>query len=109
MCDLIPKQIWDDINSTFLEPSCGNGNFVIEILQRKLKKCINKKDVYKALKSVYAIDIMQDNIDECKDRIMQIVFEFMPQVQRRRVNNILNQNIMCGNSLDIMKKWEKKY
>lgn len=38
MCDLIPTEIWDNIESTFLEPACGNGNFLVEILARKFER-----------------------------------------------------------------------
>ena len=39
MCDLIPSETWEDITSTFLEPSCGTGNFLAEIYYRKLQRC----------------------------------------------------------------------
>ena len=35
MCDLIPQEMWNDIDKTFLEPACGNGNFLVEIFDRK--------------------------------------------------------------------------
>ena len=35
MCDLLPAEIWNNIESTFLEPACGNGNFLVEIFSRK--------------------------------------------------------------------------
>lgn len=53
MCDLIPEnEIWSDITKTFLEPSCGNGNFLVEIFGRKLKYCNDERDGLKALNSM---------------------------------------------------------
>lgn len=52
MCDLIPAEIWDNIESTFLEPACGNGNFLVEILARKFERCKDEKDGLKALASI---------------------------------------------------------
>lgn len=108
MCDLIPIDVWNNVDSTFLEPTCGNGNFLVEILHRKLCLCNDKKDVYRALKSIYAIDIMADNIDESKQRIKKIIVERFGRnfVNWASVNRILNKNIVCGDSLEIMKGWE---
>ena len=64
MCDLIPEDIWRDITKTFLEPACGNGNFLVEIFERKLKYSKNEKDGLKALASIVGIDIMEDNCFE---------------------------------------------
>ena len=44
MCDLIPSEIWENIESTFLEPACGNGNFLVEIYARKLERCKDEND-----------------------------------------------------------------
>ena len=49
MCNLIPKDIWDHVDTTFLEPSCGTGNFLAEILQRKLNNTKSIQDKIKAL------------------------------------------------------------
>ena len=109
MCDLIPADIWKDINRTFLEPTCGNGNFLVEILDRKLHLCKTKEDIYRALNSIYAIDIMADNITESKQRMKEIILEKFGRdfVNWANVNRILNRNIVCGDSLEIMKGWEQ--
>jgi type I restriction-modification system DNA methylase subunit len=80
MLDLV-KQETERIDSRFLEPACGTGNFLIEILKRKLKIVKNK---YKksqfdyehyaiiAVSSIYGIDILQDNAEECRQRLFNI-------------------------------------
>lgn len=110
MCDLIPSKIWENIDSTFLEPTCGTGNFLVEILERKLKLCKTKQEIYRALKSIYAIDIMSDNVAEAKVRMKGLICEKFGRefVSWTTVNRILNKNILCGDSLHIQAIWEFK-
>ena len=96
MLDLIPEIT---IDTTFLEPTCGNGNFVIEILKRKFDLCKKKADYIRALKSVYAIDILEDNIAECKQRVKKLYESYG---QRENIDFIIDTNIFYGNSLAIM-------
>ena len=109
MCDLIPEDIWRDITKTFLEPACGNGNFLVEIFERKLKYCKGEKDGLKALASIVGIDIMQDNVEESRIRLMTMYCKAFPKASETAIllaSGILCNNIICGNSLEIMKKKE---
>lgn len=111
MCDLIPKETWDNIEATFLEPCCGTGNFLVEILERKLQRCKDERDGLKALASIVGIDIQQDNVDESRVRMLEIFCNHFPQANdfvKLLALNILENNIMCGDSLSIMDKWQKK-
>ncbi len=97
MCDMLPSDAWDDIHKTFLEPSCGNGNFLEEILVRKLKLCHNVSDGLDALKSIYAIDILPDNVQESRDRLYGLFIDkFGPSIFAL---DILSKNIVLGNFL----------
>lgn len=102
MCDLIPSEIWDNIDSTFLEPTCGNGNFLVEILERKLARCKSEDDGLRAIKSIYGIDIMQDNVLESRKRLKEIY----EQKFNSNIDDILEHNIICGDSLQIQAMWE---
>lgn len=51
MCDLVPEEMWVSVDTTFLEPACGTGNFLAEILARKLELCKNWQDGLIALKA----------------------------------------------------------
>ena len=93
------------IEMTFLEPTCGNGNFVIEILRRKFDLCKKKKDYITALNSVFAIDILQDNIVECKQRVKEL---YLSYGQKENIDFILDTQIFQGNSLAIMELLTKK-
>lgn len=77
MCDLV-KDETERIDSRVLEPACGDGNFLAEILNRKLgtvSKCYSKSPndweqfSIVALSSLYGVDIMPDNAQECRDRL----------------------------------------
>ena len=108
MCDLIPEEVWRDINATFLEPACGNGNFLVEIFERKLKYCKGEKDGLKALASIIGIDIAEDNCFESRVRLMTMYCKSFPKASEASLllaSGILQNNIICGDSLKIMKEW----
>lgn len=101
MCDLIPSKIWKNIDSTFLEPACGNGNFIVEILARKLSRCRNEAEVIRAYNSILGIDILPDNCEETKKRMLDMCPEY---ADKRK----MPLNIICGDSLKIMEKFERR-
>jgi hypothetical protein len=116
MLDLV-KQETERIDSRFLEPACGTGNFLVEILNRKLKIV---KDRYKksqiefernaiiAISSIYGVDILQDNAIECRDRLFEIFDVIYTRLYktdckedcRASVKFLLNRNILWGDALD---------
>lgn len=79
MCDLVPEEMWVSVDTTFLEPACGNGNFLAEILGRKFKQCENWQEGLKALNSVYGMDIQQDNVEETKIRLFDMYIAAFPK------------------------------
>ena len=118
MCDLV-KQETERIDSRFLEPACGDGNFLAEILTRKLAvvKKKYKKSPYDyerfavlAATSIYGIDIMQDNVLACRERMFTIWNKAYTAVCKKDANDatreavkyILSCNIVCGNALSYM-------
>lgn len=111
MCDTIPSEIWESIESTFLEPACGNGNFLVEIYARKLQWCKTEKEGLKALSSIYGIDIMPDNCTESRVRLAEMFVDKFPDSNdfaRLTALAIVNNNIICGDSLEIQRKWERE-
>ena len=80
MCDLV-KQETERIDSRFLEPACGDGNFLAEILSRKLAVVTKKyrrsaydweRNALLALSSLYGVDILSDNCAICRERLLAI-------------------------------------
>jgi len=115
MLDLV-KQETERIDSRFLEPACGDGNFLAEILRRKLavvKSRYGKNaDDYEryaviAVTSIYGVDILQDNAEDCRKRMYEIFDrEYTANCKqdanddtRKAVRHILRHNILCGDAL----------
>ena len=100
MCALIPDEMYD-LEHTFLEPSCGNGNFLVHILNRKLEKAHNPMDALKALNCLYGVDILPDNVRECRDRLLKICMGVngWDIGCTLRAYNILESHIVCDNFL----------
>lgn len=63
------KDVWT-IGKTWMEPACGNGVFIGEIVRRKLHMCSSLEQGASALKDVYAIDIQQDNVEQARCQAM---------------------------------------
>ena len=119
MCDLV-KDETERIDSRFLEPACGDGNFLAEILTRKLEVVKRKykkstldyeKNAVLAISSVYGVDIMQDNVLACRDRLFKLWDKEYKTVCKKDCNDqtreavkfILSKNIVCGNALTLNK------
>ena len=117
MLDLV-KQETERIDSRFLEPACGNGNFLAEILRRKLavvksRYGKNAPDYERyaviAVSSIYGVDILLDNVQECRDRLYDIWNEIYTKQCKREANDetrlavrfILQKNILCGDALTL--------
>lgn len=112
MCDLIPKEVWENITRTFLEPACGTGNFLAEIYSRKLQYCRNEKDGLKALASIYGVDIQADNVAESRLSIVEMFVDKFPEandIARLTALAIATNNIVCDDFLnpktETLKSW----
>jgi hypothetical protein len=86
---------------TFLEPTCGDGNFVVEILRRKFERCRTRKDYTTALKSVYGLDIQADNIAECIRRVTALCKQYFKPTKDEL--QIINDHYIMCDSLKIMR------
>jgi hypothetical protein len=117
MLDLV-KQETERIESRFLEPACGDGNFLAEVLRRKLvivKSRYGKNpDDYErysviAVTSIYGVELLKDNTIECQKRLFElwdleyskITGKFANNECREAVNFILNKNILNGDALSL--------
>jgi SAM-dependent methyltransferase len=90
MLDHLRFAMWED-HRTFLDPACGDGNMLVEVLKRKLSYGHNP-DI--ALRSIFGIDIMPDNIDRCRHRLLDIVGD----TEEHRI--IVEKNIRQGSALN---------
>lgn len=117
MCDLVSDECLR-IDSRFLEPACGDGNFLAEILARKMEvvKAKYRRSPYDwerysllALGSLYGVDILIDNCKICRERLWNIWEKSYRNICKRECNEdtrraaafILERNIICGNALSL--------
>lgn len=106
MCDMLAEEgnAWSRLDETFLEPSCGNGNFLVEILARKFDLCKDHKDGLTALSTIWGIDIQLDNVTEARKRMLKMYKErYSDGIEK--AERIIQKNIICGDSLKIMRQW----
>lgn len=97
MLDLIPNFT---VTQTYLEPSCGNGAFLVEIIRRKLTLCKTEEDVVSAYKSVFGIDIQQDNVEESRQNMLsELPNRWRDIFILDEIQEILKQNIVKGDFL----------
>lgn len=117
MLDLV-KQETERIESRFLEPACGTGNFLAEILERKLRVVESRygksqsdyeRNAVLAVSSIYGIDKQEDNVKQCRHRLYG-TFEwnyarlFKGRAKnkcREAVKYILERNIIWGDALTL--------
>ena len=115
MLDLVKPET-ERIDSRFLEPACGEGAFLTEILRRKLEVVKSRygKSPYDyeryavlAVTSIYGVDILQDNVEICRQRLYELwdkAYTANAKAQaneqcREVVRFILRKNILCGDAL----------
>jgi hypothetical protein len=99
--------LFTDPTKTFLEPACGDGNFVVRILHWKVVKFREANPgayvpMARILGSIYAIDLMADNIAACRLRVLREVAAHMGisvGAAREKYRSIINRNIVVGNAL----------
>jgi len=96
MLDKLPSDCWTDVTKTYLDPACGNGNFLVEVLRRKI---VNGATPTQALSTTYGIDIMMDNVKECRKRLLKIAREANNNKFDRAWKDILTTNIAVGDAL----------
>ena len=117
MLDLVSGET-QRIDSRFLEPACGNGNFIIEVIQRKISATQSlyfrhqpdfEKYAFIAASSVYGIDLLEDNVKECRERISAYLFTIYAKIFPRTqcesfmaaIDFVVRKNILLGDALTL--------
>lgn len=115
MLDLV-KQETERVDSRFLEPACGTGNFLIEVLRRKLaivegryrnSQLEYERNTVIAVGSLYGVDLLEDNVLHCRERLLASFDEQYTQIFksecrdecRAAISYILDRNIIWGDAL----------
>lgn len=109
MISLIDDAVWADKEYVCLEPTCGNGNFVVEVVKKKLSCGLS---IFQATNTTFGMDIMEDNIFECRERLLRICLEHESDSSKLfRLSCIIVNNIFqVEDSLTYIqnKDWENK-
>lgn len=117
MLDMVDQET-RRIDSRFLEPACGNGNFLAEVLRRKLAVVAKRykknpreyeKYMFVALASIYGVELLADNVKECRVRLAKIAKDTyshdqkkdMPERFHEVIKFVLERNILNGDALTL--------
>lgn len=98
----------------FLEPACGNGNFLEAILRQRLDHLKQDRiewhpknrefSILKVLSTIYGVDIAEDNIFECKKRLRGVIFDYLPKKTSKEfllaMEEIMQTNLIVGDMLN---------
>jgi type I restriction-modification system DNA methylase subunit len=94
MLEKLPIDQFNDPTKTFLDPSCGDGQFLGEVLIRKLESLgtvdIDDTDFEQALSTIYGVDLMPDNVKLCQERLL---------CGKTELQHIVDNNIVEADSL----------
>lgn len=85
--DQLDPALFTDPTKTFIDPACGDGQFLSEVLIRKLE---HGHDFATALSTIYGVDLMPDNVRLCQDRLL---------CGREDLRHIVERNIVCADGL----------
>ena len=120
MLDLV-KEETERIDSRFLEPACGTGNFLVEILNRKMEAVKRQyaKNRYEydlasaqAVSSMYGVELLPDNTQICRNRLLKQFLDIYKQHQQEEasadlqkcIQYLLKKNILCGDALTMLQQ-----
>lgn len=92
--DKLDLSSWEE-GRTFCDPAAGNGNLIVEVYRRKVESYHH--NATEALRTIYGVELMQDNVDEMRKRLLDIAVAF--NVEESLARDILKQNIVCHDAL----------
>ena len=90
MLDKLPPELFENSTKTFLDPSCGDGQFLSEVVIRKMER--SHCTLEQALSTTYGVELMEDNVKLCKERLGG------PNPSEE-ILDILDKNIVCADAL----------
>jgi hypothetical protein len=88
--DKLPHELFEDPTKTFLDPCCGDGQFLSEVVIRKMER--SGCTLEQALSTTYGVELMEDNVKLCKERLGG------PN-PTQEILDILDKNIVCADAL----------
>ena len=99
-------ELFSNFEKTFCDPSCGTGNIVCYLLRERLNNCSKSTDVYRALKTIYGTELMKDNTEECRQKMlydcMKWASEHNVDLIDKKLISIIEHNIVYTDTF----KWD---
>lgn len=106
LLDLASEDLFSDFSKTFCDPCIGSGNIAIGVLKRRFNYCKSKEDVYNALSTIYGVELMEDNVEECRQKFVYECLKFSSSnnidLEDKILIEIVNHNIVCSDFF----KWD---
>ena len=99
MSNKISEEKWNDPNSEFLEPSFGNGNFIVYIIYNKIK---HGSTWEQALSHTWGVELLESNVKETHDRVIKLLHNMNIKFDEVKAQEIMNHNLVCSNFF----KWD---
>ena len=97
MSNKISEEKWNDPNSEFLEPSMGNGNFIVYIIYNKIK---HGSTWEQALSHTWGVELLESNVKETHDRVIKLLHNMNIKFDESKAIEIMNHNLVCSNFFD---------
>jgi hypothetical protein len=88
--DEFEDEVWLDVDKKFIDPSCGDGQFLSEVVIRKMER--SGCTLEQALSTTYGVELMEDNVKLCKERLAG-------PTPTQEILDILDKNIVCADAL----------
>lgn len=111
MLDKLPDIAYKDFDKIILDYTCGVGNFLVEALNRRLKNCSDINEGVKALSTICGVELMADNVEECRNRLYYSFMEAFPDAGDKDifiVRSIIKNRIQWYDSLQFdYDRWSK--
>ena len=99
MCAKVSPEEWADPSKTFLEPSFGNGNFLVYIIYKRISSGLTWQQ---ALSTLYGVELMEDNVQEAKERICELLDLMEVKYDKAEAMSIMDKNLVCSDFF----KWD---
>ena len=99
-------ELFKNFNKTFCDPCCGTGYIIRYLLRKRLNYCNESTDVYRALETIYGTELMEDNTEECRQKILYDCMKWSSEhnvdLQDKKLISIIEHNIVCTDTF----KWD---
>lgn len=93
MCAKVSSEEWADPDKTFLEPSFGNGNFLVYIIYKRISSGLTWQQT---LSTLYGVELMADNVQETKERICELLDKMDVKYDKAEAMSIMDKNLVCS-------------